>query len=53
MNYYEIRWINPNYHGDIVEKFDDLVLAQERVREIRKEHGFAPYIFERKRSVEV
>ena len=48
-NYYEIRWLC--IHGEIVEKFDDLVLAQERVLEIRKEYGFAPNIFERKRMV--
>jgi hypothetical protein len=53
MNYYEIRWINPLFNEEIVEKFGEIAEAQERVREIRKEHGFAPNIFERKRSVEV
>jgi hypothetical protein len=47
-NYYEIRWINPYFDEEIVEKFGEVEEAQERVREIRKEHGFAPNIWTRK-----
>ena len=47
-DYYEIRWINPAFDEEIVEKFGEVEEAQERVREIRKEHGFAPNIWTRK-----
>jgi hypothetical protein len=47
MTFYEIRWINPTFKDEIVEKFGSISEAQERVREIREEYGFAPNVWTR------